>query len=423
MRRLTAVTAIPVLAVTVAVIASGCSTSPNLVPGGVSPSVSAVSSSESASASPSASSSTVELTPDVQASLQKVLDDVRVKFKAPGVQAGVWTDTQQWVGTSGVAKVGTTQPITAADHTRIGSITKTMTATVILQLVDEGKLKLTDVIDSYVPGMPNGSTATIKNLLEMQSGIPSYTADPVVLNRYAADPTTTFTPQELVDSVKKTPPMFAPGTSMFYSNTNYVLLGMVIEKVTGKSVAQNFQERLFTPLGMSQTSMPGGSTQLPEPFLSGISTQTNPEGTIKNATNWNPSLAFTAGEAISTLDDLHKWTVALGTGAGILSPSTQQMRVDSVKEVVGVGANEAMYSYGLGLVNLGGWLGHTGEIPGYNTIVNYDPATRTTVVVMVNSDITIDAKPKPLAPAVAAFTGIASALTGGATPSATPTTS
>ena len=343
---------------------------------------------------------------------------MRVQFKAPGVQAGVWTDSGQWVGTSGVAKVGTTQPITPADHTRIGSITKTMTATVILQLVDEGKLSLDDVIDKYVPGMPNGSTATIKNLLEMQSGIPTYTDGTTVVTKYAAAPTTAFTPQQLVDSVKNVPAMFAPGTNMFYSNTNYVLLGMVIEKVTGKSIAENFQQRLLTPLAMNQTSIPGTSTELPAPFLSGISTQADPEGTIKNATNWNPSLAFTAGEAISTIDDLHKWAVALGTGEGILKAQTQEMRVASLKSNVGM--NTPDYSYGMGLVNLGGWLGHTGEIPGYNTIINYKPDSRTTVVVMVNSDITIEAKPRPLAPAVVAFEGLAKVLptSGSTSPSA-----
>ena len=223
------------------------------------------------SASPSANA--VALTPDVQAKLQKVIDDVRVQFKAPGLQAGVWTDNGQWVGTSGVAKAGTTQTITLRTTLRVGSITKTMTGTVILQLIDEGKLSFDDVIDKYVPGMPNGSIATIKNLIEMQSGIPTYTADTAVVNKYSAAPTTAFTPQELVNSVKKSPPMFAPGARFFYSNTNFVLLGMVIEKVTGKSVSDNFSERLFKPLGMNATSAPGTSTSLPDPYLSGITEQ------------------------------------------------------------------------------------------------------------------------------------------------------
>lgn len=373
----------------------------------------------SSSPTSSATTAAVTLTPEVEAELQKALDEVRKEFGAPGIQAGIWTPNGQWVGTSGVAKADTSQPITPADHTRIGSITKTMTATVILQLIDEGKLSFDDVLDTYVTGMQNGDTVTIKNLLEMQTGIPSYTAGGKVSTTYLDDPTTAFTPQELVDSVKKEPAMFAPGEQFFYSNTNFVLLGMIIEKVTGKSIADNFSERLYTPLGMTQTSVPGTSTEMPTPFLSGISTQTNPDGTIKDATNWNPSFAFTAGEVISTLDDLHKWGEALGTGEGILPPQTQQMRVESVN--TSVPPNTPQRSYGMGIVNTAGWLGHTGEIPGYNTVVNYQPESGTTVAVMVNSDITKGPSPdKQVAPAVATFEELAQILTPG---TASPSTS
>jgi D-alanyl-D-alanine carboxypeptidase len=290
-----------------------------------------------------------------------------------------------------------------------------MTGTVILQLIDEGKLSFDDVIDTYVPGMPNGDKATIKNLIEMQSGIPTYTADTSVLNTYSKDPTTAFTPQDLVNSVKKLPPMFAPGEQFFYSNTNFVLLGMVIEKVTGESIADNFGERLFTPLGMKNTSIPGTSTDIPAPFLSGISQQTDPLGTTKDATNWNPSFASTAGEAISTLDDLHKWGVALGTGEGILPPETQQMRVESVNTTVP--PNTPQRSYGMGIVNTGGWLGHTGEIPGYNTVVNYQPDLGITIAVMVNSDITKGPAKQQIAPAPTAFQGLAQVVAPSPSPS------
>ncbi len=394
------------LGLSLALIATGCSSSSSDAP--------------SPSPSPSVSATTVALSPDVKVELQQALEQVRKDFNTPGIQAGVWTDDGQWVGSSGVAKQGTDQPVTPADHTRIGSITKTMTATVILQLIDEGKLSFDDVLDKYVPGMPNGDTATIKNLIEMQSGIPAYTGDTTVLNKYVADPTQAFTPQELVDSVKKQPAMFAPGEQFFYSNTNFVLLGMVIEKVTGKSISDNFEGRLLNPLKMTETSVPGTSTDLPDPFLSGISEQTDPVGTVKNATNWNPSFAFTAGEVISTLDDLHKWGVALGTGEGILPAETQQMRVESVNTTVP--PNTPQRSYGMGIVNTAGWLGHTGEIPGYNTVVNYQPQSRTTIVIMVNSDITNGPATQPIAPAVTAFENLAQIMTTGS-PSASPSSS
>ena len=125
---------------------------------------------------------------------------------------------------------------------------------------------------------------------------------------------------QLVDSVKKLPPMFAPETQTSYSNTNFVLLGMVIEKVTGTSMAKNYQTRIFDPLKRSGTSAPGTSTEIGSPVLSGISDQTKPEGEVKNATNWNPSFASTAGEVISTLDDLHNCR-RVQRDCGIKSPA------------------------------------------------------------------------------------------------------
>ncbi|NQU37486.1 MAG: beta-lactamase family protein [Actinobacteria bacterium] len=378
-------------------------------------STAACSSSSESSSPASASSSSVQLDDQTKTQLQNVLESVRTSYGFPGVQAGVWTEGDSWTGTSGVAKQGTSQAIAAADHTRIGSITKTMTGTVVLQLVEAGSLSMDDVIDKYVPGMPNGSTATIKNLLEMQSGIPTYTAEVSILNKYSKDPTTTFTPQQLVNSVKGKKPSFAPGTEFFYSNTNSVLLGMVIEQVTGESISANFQDRLFGPLGMNSSSVPAESLEIPAPFLSGVSDQADPEGVVKNATNWSPTLAFTAGEVISTLDDLRKWGQALGTGDGILNADTQQTREESVNTTVP--PNQPSRSYGMGIVNTAGWLGHTGEIPGYNTVVNFDPVSRTTIVVMVNSDI---AKGDPAtAPAVAVFDGFLAVLEGSSGASAT----
>ena len=170
---------------------------------------------------------------------------------------------------------------------------------------------------------------------------------------------------------------------------------MVIEKVTGKSISDNFEGRLLNPLKMTETSVPGTSTDLPDhscrasasrPIRSEPS-RTPPTGTRR--------FAFTAGEVISTLDDLHKWGVALGTGEGILPAETQQMRVESVNTTVPQHPAAVLWH---GHRQHRGWLGHTGEIPGYNTVVNYQPQSRTTIVIMVNSDITNGPATQPIAP-------------------------
>ena len=141
-----------------------------------------------------------------------------------------------------------------SDHYRIGSITKTMTATVILQLAQEGKLVLDDPISKYRPDVPNGDNISIAQLLDMRSGLAGYTENPMFQQAVDDDPERIWTPDELLALAFSVPPLFPPGTAWQYSNTNYVLLGLVMEDVTGQSVAELFQERLFDPLGWTAPS-------------------------------------------------------------------------------------------------------------------------------------------------------------------------
>ncbi|MFI0433767.1 MAG: serine hydrolase domain-containing protein [Candidatus Nanopelagicales bacterium] len=380
---------------TLAAFATGCS--------------SGTTSSDGASATSGASGSASATLPEQQqAAFQKVLDDTRSAQGFPGVQAGVWTPDGAWIGTSGTSGQGLATPITEADHTRIGSVTKTFTVTALLQLAEKGELSLDDTIGKYVPGVPNADSATLANLAAMTSGIPSYSESQTFTDAYFAKPETVWQPQQLVDLVKGQPASFAPGTQYYYSNTNTVLLGMVIEQVTGQAVAQVFTEQIFTPLGLQQTSFPAASAALPAPFLSGITEQGQPDGKTADATNWNPSWAFTAGEMISTLDDLHAWSKALATGEGVLGKEYAQKRLDSLNTTVA--PNTAEKSYGLGFGQVNGWIGHTGELPGYNTTVYYHPESKTSIVVMVNSDIATAAGENP-APAVT--TGLMQIVDGG----------
>lgn len=324
---------------------------------------------------------------DVADSLQQVLISTQDDLGYPGALAGVWSPDGEWTGAIGTTGADQSDSPSPADHTRIGSITKTYTVTALLQEVEKGSLALADPIEKYVPGLPNGKKATLRDLAQMTSGIPSYTMDKEWLTSYFTDTSRTFTAQELVDYVKGDKPMFRPGRKFFYSNTNTVALGMAIEKVTGRPVGDVITDQIIEPLGLSGTSWPGESPDLPEPYLSGQTEQGLPEGTVKDATNWNPSWANAAGEMISTLPDLHAWGVALGTGEGILEPETQQQRLKSLDENVSIKGNSTDRVYGIGLGRIDGWIGHTGELPGYNTSVQYDPKTQTTVAVMVNSDI------------------------------------
>lgn len=387
--------AITVMAL-VSLVLSGCSSS----------------SDESAASSESTASSTTTppttVAPSEAAAFQKVLDDTRNQAGFPGVIAQVASPDGTWTGTSGTIGQGKTQAPAVTDKTRIGSLTKTMTATVLLQLVQEGKLSLDDTIGKYVPGMPNGDVATLLQLSDMTSGIPSYTKSEAIVNKFFANPEYAWPPQELVDGVKGLPADFAPGQGWEYSNTNYVLLGMVIEKVLGQPIADVFEQRLFGPLGMADTSFPGGSTEIGDPHMDGLTDQNQPPGQNVDSTRWNPSFAFTAGAVISTLDDLKKWGHALFTGEGVLDSSTQQFRRDSI--IRDIPPNTATAGYGIGIGDRGGWWGHDGDIPGYNSVLFHNYDSDTTIIVLTNSDNTFTVNGKEAFPAPAVSAGLQAAL-------------
>ncbi|MGW8815220.1 serine hydrolase domain-containing protein [Gordonia terrae] len=336
---------------------------------------------------------------DAAAAFQKAIDDTRAAGDFPGVIARVISPAGTWTGTSGVRAAGGDEPIESGDHTRIGSLTKTMTATLLLQLVQEGRVSLDDPIDKYVAGAPNGS-ATLRQVADMTSGIPSYTASEAFDRKFFADPETVWTPAELIDTAKALPPSFPPGQGWEYSNTNYVLLGQVIEKVLAKPIGEVFTDRIFTPLGMDESSWPGGSVEIPDPHLDGLTDQGQPDGQTVNSTRWNPSFASTAGAVISTIDDLQTWGEALFTGRGVLDPATQQLRRDSI--LTSPPPNTATSGYGIGIGNRDGWWGHDGNFPGYNTSLFHEYDSDTTIIIVINTDdaVTVDGKSTPPVSAV-----------------------
>lgn len=342
-----------------------------------------------AASTPSASPTptpTESVSAETAAALQGVLDDAMENGTFPGAIARVITPDGVWQGTVGTAGPDDDVAPTADDITRIGSITKTMTGTVLLQLVGEGKVSLDDVLSDYIPGIPNGDVATLRQLADMTSGIPSYSLNEEWQAEYFSDPETQFTPQQLVDFTVAMPVSFAPGEGWEYSNSNYILLGLIIEQVTGQPIAQVFRDRLFDPLGMTDTAYadPDGSV-LPSPHLSGITEQGQPEGTTADATYWSPTVGSMAGQVSSTLNDLEKWGQALFTGEGILTPEMQQLRRDSI--LTSPPPNNATSGYGIALGNRDGWWGHTGEIPGFNTALFHNYDLGATIIVLVNSDI------------------------------------
>jgi D-alanyl-D-alanine carboxypeptidase len=317
---------------------------------------------------------------DVQLALDQIVAKRLGAQMVPGAVAGVSIPGRgSWVSTQGIADLRNAAAIAADDHFRIASVTKTFAATLILQLVDDGRLKLDDTLEPYVPGIPNGSAITIRQLLQMTAGIYDFTMDEQFLAAYDRDPTALFTPDDVIAIVKRHEPDFAPGASLSYSDTNYVLLGMIIELVTGLSVAAALQDFIFTPLGLTQTSLPD-TPEMPAPFAHGYIAMSATDDTLRDVTLSNPLTAGAAGGIVSTVADLLVWAAALGEGT-LLTPETQRERLQWVAIPDG---SRLPVSYGLGIMQVAGFVGHNGAIYGYSTWVLHDPESKGSLAVLAN---------------------------------------
>ena len=186
---------------------------------------------------PGSTAGSSALKPIDQAALQATVDTAAKELLVPGAVVLLRTPQGEFTVTYGTTPLGATTPPRADTHFRIASNTKTMTAAVILQLAQEGKLSLGDPVSKYVPGVPNGDDITIAELLEMRSGLYNYTDAPELSASLDRDPTRVWTPDELLAIAFKHPPNFPPGTAYEYNNTNYVLLGLIAEKVDGRPLA------------------------------------------------------------------------------------------------------------------------------------------------------------------------------------------
>lgn len=259
-----------------------------------------------------------------------------------------------WDGAVGTADLGRPRAPRAHDRFRIGSNTKTFVATVMLQLEAEHRLRLTDTVERWLPGVVrghgnDGRAVTLRRLLDHTSGIFDYSADAALHKRlferdFLHHRFDTYTPRQLVRTAVSHPPLFAPGKGWSYSNTNYVLAGMVIEKVTGHLYGREIRDRVLRPLGLRATSVPGRSGVLPRPSGRGYIRFPDEPGTpFHDVTGINPSEAWAAGEMISTVGDLNTFYRALLRGR--LLPARQ---LAEMLTTVDTGLRPAA-RYGLGI--------------------------------------------------------------------------
>lgn len=317
---------------------------------------------------------------ELQLALTDIVLSVMGDANLPGaIVSVVIPDQGTWSMATGLGDVSNATPIHLDDHFRIASVTKTFVATVALQLVDEGKLSLDDTLSQFIKGIPNGEEITLRQLLGMTGGIYNFIYDPLVSVDYDQNPLLPFQPEQAIDIVRTHGQAdFPPGEKFVYSDSNYILLGTIIEQVTGRTIADEVTDRIIVPLGLSETSFPVGTSDIPQPFAHGYAA-TAPGAPLRDVTHSNPDLPWAAGAMISTLQDLHTWSNALVAGT-LLSPETQAERLtftDMVSEPV-------KFGYGLGVMHIGDILGHSGGILGYGTWMMQDVVTGISVVQMTN---------------------------------------
>ncbi len=329
-------------------------------------------------ATPIATTEETSFRPEEQLALTTIVESGLAQTNTPGAMVGIWYPGRgAWTYAAGIRDLATAVPVTLDDHVRIASITKTFTATVILQLVDESKLGLDDVLESFVPGIANGDRITIRQVLGMTGGIFDFVEDPILSANYELDPLMEFTPQNAVEIIRQYPADFAPGDHVQYSNSNYVLLGLVIEQITGQTADVAITERIIRPLGLTNTVFPT-TPDLPEPFVRGYEAAV-PGATLRDMTASNPYVPWTAGAMTSTLADLRVWAKALADGT-ILSPATQRERL-----TWGVFPGQVLdVRYGLGILEVNGLIGHSGGIFGYSSWMVHAPEEDATVVIVTN---------------------------------------
>lgn len=279
----------------------------------------------------------------------------------------------------GLAQVETRTPINTETRFRIGSITKQFTAAAIFKLQEQGRLDLNDPVSKYLPDWPRGREVTLRHLLTHSSGIHNFTAKP----EFETQVTQSQTLEGLVASFKHDPYDFSPGLKYRYSNSGYVLLGLIIEKVSGRSFAAYLQKTFFDPLGMKDTGVyPSGGSLAREAF--GYSYE---HGAVKRSVNWEMSNVPAAGNLYSTAEDLFRWNEALFARKVISAKSLR------TAFTVGVLAGDdprhpedAGYGFGWTIDRLNGTreISHGGELAGFGSYLLRLPEYKLTVVVLLN---------------------------------------
>lgn len=340
----------------------------------------------------------IELTADRVATLQTKIDSTLHADKVPGAVILVrLANGEEFLYGGGYANLETRRKIDVNDRFRIGSITKTFVATVMLQLVDEGELTLNATVSELLPDVElrMAEQITVRDLLRHTSGIPNYTGDIGFLLNMFHNPSSYLTEKQIIAFAERNPRLFDPSATddqgnlrWGYSNTNYILLGMMIQKITRNTIEHEIHKRIIVPVGMTKTYF-ATSTYTPDDLVrgymdiqtsdyagSGIPGDGQPYYDISSL---HPLYAGAAGAIISNAPDLVEYAEAFITGALYSSTMVQNRDAYVTSQFA-----SAVGNYGLGIAKVGDeWTGHKGGISGYELSM-YRKEDVATVIVLSN---------------------------------------
>ncbi|MFI7637356.1 serine hydrolase domain-containing protein [Nonomuraea sp. NPDC049400] len=321
--------------------------------------------------------------PELQQAMQAFVD-----AGFTGVQLRVHDEQGEWAGSAGVRKLGQSVKPPTNGRFWAGSNIKTFTATLVLQLVAEGMIGLDAPVADHLPEFGLDRRITVRMLLQHTSGLFNYTGDfdpdgkwvpgiPATGKDWLDNRFRSYQPEELIRLALSKSARFEPGTNQLYSNTNYTLALLLIEKVTGRSYAEELRRRILRPLGLKGTSVPGDRTQLPGPHAHGYYRYEDAAGQTKvvDVSRQNLSLLAGAGDLITTTQDLHTFISALNGGKLLPATLLAEMREPHPKMGYGLGLFVEDLGPGCGTV-----LRHNGSPPhGYGALMYSSPDGRTTV--------------------------------------------
>ncbi|MFC5336891.1 serine hydrolase domain-containing protein [Leucobacter denitrificans] len=260
------------------------------------------------------------------------------------------------------------------------SITKSFVVTALLTLVDEGQVSLDDPIGDYVEGVPNGDRVTLRHLATMRSGLANYSAMPELGELLMDDPTVSVTDTELIAAALTAPFEFEPDAQYMYSNTNAVLLGMVIKEVTGEDWGDAVRSRILEPLGLDSVTYPADPASVPQ-----VATPYQwLDDELEVLPAFSPTLFGAAGGLFGTVTDLATWADELGQGT-LLDPATQKERLDSFGPTADDPLSPEYDEYGIGIGKIGDYVGHTGNGLGYQALAMHNIETEVSVAILINA--------------------------------------